>query len=137
MMDCVTLYAALFILYSIWGENMKVAEFNGSKINICCFHLVPSFQSIHYLRFKAALSLFPAVAPKACWVFLHHKQLAMFADGKPVRDFTLCATLGMPDGWPEHLQERRIIKTSRWQVCRSSWRGSTTGISVPMVCCFG
>lgn len=64
---------------------MKVAEFNWSKINIHCFHLVPSFQSIHYLCFKAAFGLFPAVAPKACWVFLHLKQLAMFADGKPVR----------------------------------------------------
>lgn len=84
-MDRVTLYSALFILYSIWGENMKVAEFNWSKINIQCFHLVPSFQSIHYLCFKAAFGLFPAVAPKACWVFLHLKQLAMFADGKPVR----------------------------------------------------
>lgn len=84
-MDRVTLYSALFILYSIWGENMKVAEFNWSKINIHCFHLVPSFQSIHYLCFKAAFGLFPAVAPKACWVFLHLKQLAMFADGKPVR----------------------------------------------------
>lgn len=64
---------------------MKVAEFNWSKINIHCFHLVPSFQSIHYLCFKAAFGLFPAVAPKACWVFLHLKQLAMFVDGKPVR----------------------------------------------------
>lgn len=115
-MDRVTLYSALFILYSIWGENMKVAEFNWSKINIHCFHLVPSFQSIHYLCFKAAFGLFPAVAPKACWVFLHLKQLAMFVDGKPARDFTLCAALGMPNGRPEHLHKRRLIKTSGWQV---------------------